>query len=72
LWKLSKDYGVEVEDGTLINLKITITYLADMLGSARETISRSIKILEEEGLVKYKDRRMVVDTENLAKYYRGM
>ena len=72
LWKLSRDYGVEVEDGTLINLKITITYLADMLGSPRETISRSIKVLEEKGLIKYKDRRMIVNTENLAKYYRSM
>lgn len=72
LWKLSRDYGVEVEDGTLINLKITITYLADMLGSSRETISRSIKVLEEKGLVKYKDRRMIVNRESLAKYYRSM
>lgn len=72
LWKLSRDYGVESEGGTLINLKITITYLADMLGSPRETISRCIKILEEKGLVKYKNRRMIVNTESLAKYYRGL
>ncbi len=72
LWKLSRDYGVESEGGTLINLKITITYLADMLGSPRETISRCMKILEEKGLVKYKNRRMIVNTESLAKYYRGL
>ena len=72
LWKLSRDYGVEVEDGTLINLNITITYLAEMLGSPRETISRSIKALEEKGLVKYSNRRMIVNTENLVKYYRSM
>ncbi|QGU94162.1 helix-turn-helix domain-containing protein [Clostridium bovifaecis] len=72
LWKLSRDYGIPVEEGTLINLKITITYLADMLGSPRETISRSVKSLEEKGLVKYKDRKMIVDTERLAKYYREL
>ncbi|KYH29358.1 MULTISPECIES: Crp/Fnr family transcriptional regulator [Clostridium] len=72
LWKLSRDYGVEVEDGTLINLKITITYLADMLGSPRETISRAVKVLEEKGMVKYRDRKMIVNTEKLAKYYREL
>lgn len=72
LWKLSRDYGIEVPEGTLINLKITITYLADMLGSPRETISRSIKALEEKGLVIYKDRKMIVNTESLAEYYRSL
>lgn len=42
LWKLSRDYGVKVDNGILIDLDITVTYLADMLGSSRETISRCI------------------------------
>ena len=48
LWKLSKDYGIEVEEGILINLNLSITYLADMLGIPRETISRALKILQKK------------------------
>ncbi len=51
LWKLSKDYGIEIEEGTLIDLNITVTYLADMFGAPRETISRSLKILKNAGLI---------------------
>ena len=43
LWKLSKDYGKEVPEGTLIDLDISITYLADMFGSPRESVSRAIQ-----------------------------
>ena len=48
LWKLSKDYGIEVEDGTVIDMNISITYLADMFGAPRETISRALKILQDK------------------------
>ncbi len=54
LWKLSKDYGVETQEGVLIDVKISITYLADMLGSSRETISRAVKELEKMDMVKIK------------------
>ena len=54
LWKLSRDYGVPYEQGVLINFPITITSLADFLGSYRETISRALKILINNELVIYK------------------
>lgn len=73
LWKLSKDYGVETEDGVLIDLDISITYLASMLGSARETISKSMTRLEKEGLIKYKGKKIVVPERNaLSVYFRGI
>ena len=43
LWKLSKDYGVPCDNGVIINMNISVTYLADLLGSKRETISRCFK-----------------------------
>lgn len=72
LWKLSKDYGVETEDGSLIDVKINITYLADMLGSSRETISRAIKELEKMDMVKIENRKFIVDREKLNIYFKSV
>jgi CRP-like cAMP-binding protein len=73
LWMLSRDYGVELKDGVLIDLKITVTYLADMLGSSRETISRALKQLESIGLIRYEDKKIVVKSrEEIARFFKGM
>ncbi|MFT5875828.1 MAG: CRP/FNR family cyclic AMP-dependent transcriptional regulator [Clostridium sp.] len=72
LWKLSKDYGVETQDGVLIDVKISITYLADMLGSSRETISRAVKELEEMNMVIIENRKFIVDRERLNQYFKGV
>lgn len=72
LWKLSVDYGKPFEGDTIIDIKITITYLAEMLGHPRETISRSLKTLEKEGLVKYIDKKIIVNQKNLIEYYRKL
>ena len=62
LWKLSKDYGIEIEEGT---------YLADMFGAPRETISRSLKILKNEGLIINKNKKIIVpDREKLVKFFK--
>ena len=71
LWKLSRDYGIEIEEGTLIDLNITITYLADMFGAPRETISRALKILNNEGLIINKNKRIIViNRDKLARYFK--
>lgn len=73
LWKLSRDYGIEIEDGVLIDLNISITYLADMLGSTRETISRGINSFQKKGMIKFKDKKIVVvSPEQLSTYFRGI
>lgn len=72
LWKLSKDYGQEVDEGVVIDLKITITYLADMFGCARETASRALKKLEGLGLIKSKGRKIIIpDRSELAKFFKN-
>lgn len=71
LWKLSRDYGLQIEDGTLIDLNITITYLADMFGAPRETISRALKILSNEGLIINKNKKIIVpDRDKLVKFFK--
>jgi cAMP-binding proteins - catabolite gene activator and regulatory subunit of cAMP-dependent protein kinases len=72
LWKLCKDYGVKTEEGTLIDMNISITYLADMLGSTRETISRCMKSFEKKGMLKFIGKKILVrDPVELSLYFRG-
>ncbi|MBD7911656.1 MULTISPECIES: Crp/Fnr family transcriptional regulator [Clostridium] len=71
LWKLAKDYGINKESGTEINLKISITYLADMFGTQRETISRALKVLQDKELIVIKNKKFVVkDLDDLAKFFK--
>ncbi|WBW96110.1 Crp/Fnr family transcriptional regulator [Oceanirhabdus sp. W0125-5] len=70
LWKLSRDYGISKGEWILIDLKITVTYLSYMLGSSRETISRAMKVLLNEGVIKWDGKKLLVHEESLLKYYR--
>ncbi len=72
LWKLSKDYGVKVENGILIDLKISTTYLADMFGAPRETISRALKFLQEKDLIIHEKKQIIVtDMDKLSGFFKG-
>ena len=72
LWKLAKDYGVPNENGILIDLNISISYLADMLGSTRETISRNISHFEKDGVICFQGKKIIVRSlEELSIYFRG-
>ena len=72
LWKLSRDFGKETDEGIEINFNLSISYLADMLGSKRETVSRQLKILSEKDLIIVKRNRfVVVNRDNLLKYFRN-
>jgi CRP-like cAMP-binding protein len=84
LWKLSKDYGIncslngfncsnyskECTPWTGLSFSITITYLADMLGSSREGVSREMKKMESSGYIKWEGKRLLVKREELRKFYR--
>lgn len=71
LWKLSRDYGVPYGDGTKINMDLSITYLADMLGARRETVSRQLKALAEQGLIRIDAGQMVIpDRDKLSDYFK--
>ena len=42
-----------------------------MIGSARETISRCLRKLEKNGLIKFEGKKIVViNIENLSKYFK--
>lgn len=68
LWKLGRDFGVEKADGTQIDFDMTITFLADMVGAKRESVSRVVKKLGEQSIVSSQNRRvMIYDMEALKK-----
>lgn len=71
LYKLSREFGVKKGEWTLINVDLTITYLADMLGCKRETVSRAMKILQEEKLVDINDKKIFVKKEEISLYFKG-
>jgi len=72
LWKLSGDYGAVCKSGICIDIDLSITYLADMLGSQRETVSRQLKTLTEQGIVVIEQGRFViVNRDELARIFKS-
>lgn len=70
LFKLARDYGVESQGETLIDMNLSITYLADMLGSKRETVSRQAKNLNRLGLIRIQKNRIYIsDLQKLSDYF---
>ena len=71
LWKLARDYGKREKDGVRICLKLTVTQLADMLGTKRETASRQLKVLVEQDLVRYDKNTFVIpEPDALNSYFK--
>lgn len=71
LWKLSLDFGRECADGVEIRFDLPISFLADMVGSKRETVSRQVKQLTDCGLIEVRKNRFIVkDRDKLLKYFR--
>ncbi|MGF6376583.1 CRP/FNR family cyclic AMP-dependent transcriptional regulator [Clostridiales Family XIII bacterium PM5-7] len=69
LWKLARDHGVPTDEGIEIGFNLPITYLADLVGSTRETVSRQVKRLMEKELIQWSKNRFVIkDMDQLANY----
>ena len=71
LWKLSRDFGIPTENGIEIDVNMTITFLADMLGVPRETTSRVCSVLVEHGLIAINKKRITIsDPQKMAQFYK--
>lgn len=71
IWKFGKDYGIPHEKGILINFPITVTALAELLGSYHETVSRALKILIEKELVIYQSKYLIIpNPKALADFFK--
>jgi CRP-like cAMP-binding protein len=67
LWKLSRDHGIKTAKGVEINFDLTITALAEFLGSQRETVSRQVKSLTDAGLLVVKRSRFIIPSREKLK-----
>ena len=73
LYRLGTQYGLkenEIEDYTYINLNLTVTYIAKMLGYQRETVSRSLKLLAQKEIILQKDRKFFVNIEKARQFFK--
>jgi CRP/FNR family transcriptional regulator, cyclic AMP receptor protein len=60
IYDLAKRHGIRDARGTIIDLKITHQELAEMVGTSRETVTRVVARLREQGIIEVKDRRMIL------------
>ncbi|CCQ94170.1 Bacterial regulatory s, crp family protein [[Clostridium] ultunense Esp] len=67
LLRMAKNYGDPLPDGRRkIRNRFTHKELANMIGTSRETMNRSLNQLKQEGLLSYsQDGRMIIDMERL-------
>lgn len=69
LWKMARDCGVSCAEGTRIVPELSITMLAEMLGSKRETVSRQLKILADRRLILLEKRHFIVPDRDVLRDY---
>ncbi len=58
--QLAKRHGIRDAHGTIIDLKITHQELAEMVGTSRETVTRTLARLKEQGIIEIEQRRMTL------------
>jgi CRP-like cAMP-binding protein len=66
LLELAQEDGVEIPDGFLIRRRPTQQELANMVGSCRETISRTFNTLARRGLIAPRGRSLLVTRRLIA------
>lgn len=69
LWKLSKDYPSPHPEGVAIDLKITTTFLAELIGASRESVSRNLKPLLKSGLVIQERGTFIIPDRSKLEFY---
>jgi len=58
--QLAKRHGIQDAHGTIIDLKITHQELAEMVGTSRETVTRVLSHLRDQGIIEVDQRRMTL------------
>jgi CRP/FNR family cyclic AMP-dependent transcriptional regulator len=58
--QLAQRHGVSDARGIIINLKITHQELAEMVGTSRETVTRTLARLQAEGVLQLEHRRIIL------------
>lgn len=67
LKKLARDFGEPTSKGVEIDMQLSITFLADMLGAPRETTSRMCSSMCEKGLIIIERKRITITPLGMSK-----
>ncbi len=71
LWKLARDFGIRTDKGILIDMDLSITFLADLLGAPRETTSRVCRKLVDFGLILMEKKKIyIINAEKMVLFYK--
>ena len=69
LYFLMFRYGIEKQNGVYeIDLKLTQTMIANLIGQTRESTAKNLKLLKKAGIVSYEHSIYRVNKEKLEKY----
>ncbi|BBI31221.1 Crp/Fnr family transcriptional regulator [Cohnella abietis] len=60
LLRLTEQHGVPSDEGVLIDVKLTHQHLADMTGTARETVTKSLLELQTDNLIRIDQKKILV------------
>lgn len=60
LYMTAREEGVETPDGLVIPRSITQQDLAALVGSVREVVSRTMRVMEEDGVVEIRRKEILV------------
>jgi CRP/FNR family transcriptional regulator len=60
LYQVGREEGVTTEEGVVIARDITQQDLASLVGSVREVVSRSLKVMEDEGIIVIRRKELVI------------
>ena len=64
---------MQIDEGYLIDLPLTVSYLSQLLGAQRETVSRALKKLIAANLVEYENKKIkVISIEALGAYHKNI
>lgn len=68
LRRFADDFGVEINGGKMIDLILTHKEIANLIGSSRVTVTKTMNNFINEGIIKmYKRKIVIVDEEKLGK-----
>lgn len=60
LWKLARDYGCSSNENIHIDINMTHSQLASMVGTSRESVSRFLKNIERKNIIKQKNQKIII------------
>jgi len=67
--KLAREQGIETAEGVQLKLDLSRQDLANMIGTARETVSRALSQFKKDGLIDIKGKKMIIkDIEQLEEW----